>query len=133
MNGYLLDACALIAYLNDEQGADRVLEILRQGKVRITAVNLLEICYDVVRRTGSPDTGRFPIEQAAREGIQIVWSLTPDQLLIAARWKARGRLSLADAVALAVAETDQLRLVTADHHEFDPIEQQSGVIFEWIR
>ncbi|MHB1618528.1 MAG: hypothetical protein ACYCTY_00900 [Sulfuricella sp.] len=42
--------------------------------------------------------------------------------LAAARWKARGRLSLADAIALAIAETRNIKLVCADHHELDPLE-----------
>jgi predicted nucleic acid-binding protein len=39
------------------------------------------------------------------------------------RWsvQARGRISLADCFALALAERVGGTLVTSDHHEFDPI------------
>jgi len=35
--------------------------------------------------------------------------------------KARGRISLADAFAVALAEREQAILVTSDHQEFDPL------------
>jgi PIN domain nuclease of toxin-antitoxin system len=50
VKGYLLDACALIALLTDETGADRV-EALLQGEqsVFMSAVNVLEVAYDAAR------------------------------------------------------------------------------------
>ena len=52
MNGYLLDACALIALLNDEQGAQRVEGILSgDAHVYMSAINVLEVAYDAVRRS----------------------------------------------------------------------------------
>ncbi|OGT00765.1 MAG: hypothetical protein A3F73_05950 [Gallionellales bacterium RIFCSPLOWO2_12_FULL_59_22] len=50
-----------------------------------------------------------------------------------ARWKARGRLSLADAIALAIAETRNLKLVSADHHELDSLEAEGLIRVEWSR
>lgn len=42
MNGYLLDACALIALLNDETGAQRVEAILiGDAPVYMSAINTL--------------------------------------------------------------------------------------------
>lgn len=133
MNGFLLDACALIALLNDEQGCEVVERVLEQGPVFMSAINLLEVCYDTVRRTGKNENADLPRHYIEVEGVTVLWSLSPDELLAAAGWKARGRLSLADAVALAVAQTRGLRLVTADHHELDTIEQLGVVTFEWIR
>jgi PIN domain nuclease of toxin-antitoxin system len=44
MNGYLLYACALIALLNDETGAQRVETILTgDTPVYISAINALEV------------------------------------------------------------------------------------------
>lgn len=133
MNGYLLDACALIALLNDENGAERVEAILDQGGVEMAAINLLEVAYDAVRRTGRPDVADQPLRYAERERVRILWELSEAELLAAARWKARGRLSLADAVALGIAETKGLSLVTSDHHEFDILEPLGLVRFEWLR
>jgi predicted nucleic acid-binding protein len=86
-----------------------------------------------VRRTGRPDVADQPLRYAEQEGVRILWELAERELLAAAHWKARGRLSLADAAALGIAETQGLRLVTADHHEFDAIEPLGWVQFEWIR
>ncbi|MDR2202719.1 MAG: type II toxin-antitoxin system VapC family toxin, partial [Nitrososphaerota archaeon] len=52
-----MDACALIAFLRDEQGAEIVANILkmaREGKVEIcmSSVNLLEVYYDIYRNVG---------------------------------------------------------------------------------
>jgi uncharacterized protein len=49
---YLLDACAIIAYLSDEDGADKVEELLWQsnqetGKLFMHELNLLEVYYGV--------------------------------------------------------------------------------------
>ena len=63
----------------------------------------------------------------------MFWTLSEPEWVAAARWKARGRLSLADAIALAVAEVRGLRLVSADHHELDPLETAGLVKIEWIR
>jgi predicted nucleic acid-binding protein len=35
--------------------------------------------------------------------------------------KARGRISLADCFAVALAEREDAILLTSDHHEFDPL------------
>ncbi len=60
----VLDACALIAFFNDEPGADLVAEALHVVPgVEIAAINLLEIAYDAVRRSGQQrvarDAGQF--------------------------------------------------------------------------
>lgn len=36
-------------------------------------------------------------------------------------------------VALGVAQTRELQLVTADHHEFDLLEPLGWLAFKWIR
>ncbi len=134
MNGYLLDACALIALLNDESGADHV-DALLKGKIPVymSAINALEVAYDAVRRTGNPDVASQSLRLLMREGVDVLWALSEPEWVAAARWKARGRLSLADAIALAVAEVRGLRLVSADHHELDPLETAGLVKIEWIR
>ena len=51
---FVLDACAIIAFLNDEEGADKVEELLWQRErfsctLFIHEINLLEIYYGVYR------------------------------------------------------------------------------------
>ncbi len=134
MNGYLLDACALIALLNDESGAQRVETILSgDAPVYMSAINALEVAYDAVRRSQDNDAADMILRVVTDADVEILWSLTKHEWLAAARWKARGRLSLADAVALAIAEIRDLKLVSADHHELDPIEAEGLIQVEWLR
>jgi len=51
---FVMDACALIAFLRDETGAEVVTTVLRNangGKaaIRMNGINLLEVYYDVYR------------------------------------------------------------------------------------
>ena len=47
MTIYVLDACAVLAYINNEIGADKVEQLLMsQQRVFMASINLLEICYD---------------------------------------------------------------------------------------
>ncbi len=134
MNGFLLDACALIALLNDEPGAQRVEAILSADtSVFMSAINTLEVAYDAVRRSQNNDAAATTLRVVSDANIKILWSLTEEEWLSAARWKARGRLSLADAIALAIAETRNLKLVSADHHELDPLEAEGLIQVEWLR
>ena len=74
MSGPVLDACALIALLRNEPGADRVAELLEANPVcAIGAVNLAEVLYDAARHDGQAmarsilaDIRALPIEIVAR-------------------------------------------------------------------
>lgn len=134
MKGYLLDACALIALLNDEPGAQRVEAILSgDTPVYMSTINTLEVAYDAVRRSKNNEAAAMILRLVSDANIEILWALTEPEWLAAARWKARGRLSLADAIALAIAETRNLKLVSADHHELDPLEAEGLIQVEWLR
>ena len=130
----VLDACALIAFFNDEPGADVVAEALHVVPgVEIAAINLLEIAYDAVRRSGQPHSARDILEAVRKLPISIRRDIGDDVLEMAACLKARFRISLADSVALAVAAVCDAPLVTSDHHEFDAIEAAGITRFLWIR
>lgn len=130
----VLDACALIAFFNDEPGADRVEEILtRVADVRVAAVNVLEVAYDAVRRTGQGGAAVHVLETTENLPCRIEWCMSSRTLEIAARLKGTFRISLADAIALGLAEESNAPLATSDHHEFEPIEAASRAKFIWIR
>ncbi len=134
---YVLDACALIAFLNDEDGAAQVESVIRaaeagQSLVYVNKTNLLEVYYDVYRAEGKERAGQ--VLQALRElPISIVEGLEDRVFAEAGRMKATYRISLADAIALAEARTRKAELVTSDHHEFDVIEKKEDISFHWIR
>ncbi|MEW6622349.1 MAG: PIN domain-containing protein [Bacillota bacterium] len=52
-NVYVLDACALLALINNEQGADRVEAVLREAlngnfEVYMNKINVYEVYYGIL-------------------------------------------------------------------------------------
>jgi predicted nucleic acid-binding protein len=130
----VLDACALIAFLNDEPGADLVDEILRQAPaVHISAINLLEVAYDAIRTTGEDKAANEIIDAVGQLPIDIRWHIDRRVIAIAARYKSKYRISLADSIALGHAEHQNAPLATSDHHEFEPLEAAGIARILWIR
>jgi predicted nucleic acid-binding protein len=130
----VLDACSLIAYFNDEPGAEIVAGILQDvPSVEIPAINLLEIAYDSVRRTGQNSAAHDILEAVRQLPISIRWEMDDEILKSAARFKAHFKISIADAIALAVAHSRDAPLVSSDHHEFDALETAGQSRFIWIR
>ncbi len=130
----VLDACALIAFLNDEPGAEVVAAILKEiPSVEMSAVNLLEIAYDAIRTSGDPQAGRKLLDVIDQLPIKIHWQIDDQVFHLAARFKASFRISLADAFALGLAQTLNAALVSSDHHEFDHLEANGSARFIWIR
>ena len=133
----VLDACAMIAFFNNEDGADKVEELLWQGNrapnsLFMHEINLLEIYYGVYR-----DESRELAEQTYVKildlPIKVVTGLRKNVFKEAGRLKAVYRISLADSIALAEAKIRRIPLVTCDHHEFDPIQDKNELDFYWIR
>ena len=134
MRGYVLDACALIALFNGEEGKTVLERVFVSGQpIRIAAVNVLEVAYDAVRSQKNAHAAKEVLDCVEKLGIEIVWTMTSTVLLHAAEFKSQGRISLADSIALALALDSGAKLVTADHHEFDAFEQAGLDVFEWIR
>jgi PIN domain nuclease of toxin-antitoxin system len=134
---YVLDACAVIAFLNDEEGAHRVEQLLSQGDqapntLFMHEINLLEIYYGVYR-----DESKELAEQTYAKlfdlPIKFVTGLRENVFKEAGRLKAVYKISLADSIALAEAKIRRIPLVTCDHHEFDPIQDKNELDFFWIR
>lgn len=119
----VLDTSAMVAALQGEAGADRVLEILRQARQRRLRLHtsflcMMEVEYLTIRRFG---------ESRAEQVTATVlnWPLevhesTPAWRNRAARIKSRGGLSLADAWIAALALSLDADLVHKDR-EFDSV------------
>jgi PIN domain nuclease of toxin-antitoxin system len=135
---YILDACALLAFLNKEDGWEKVMGLLTEAiagnaQVSMHSINLIEVYYDRLRLGDARKLDAF-ILAAFESPIQIVDTITRPLLDEAARIKAVfRRISLADAVGLATAHCMDGIFVTADHHELDAVEQSGSVRFLWIR
>lgn len=133
----ILDACALIAFLNEEPGKDVVKEVLMKAYTGETTVimnklNLLEVYYDIYRRCGKAAAAEMH-EVIADTPIHVISELSNDVFNEAGRLKATYKISIADSVALAEASVSGGSLLTSDHHEFDVVEQSEGIKFHWIR
>jgi len=134
---YVLDACALIAFLNDEAGADIVEELLRKSDPQVPnlflhRLNLLEVYYCIYREVG-PETSEQALGRIRALPVTEVTEISYEAFLEAGRLKAIYRLSLADSIAAAEANVRGASLVTADHHEFDFIAARENISFLWIR
>ena len=134
---YVLDACALIAVLSNEEGADKVVSIyeralLGKAEIVINAVNLLEVYYDDYRVHGKASADKM-IKDVKALSVNIISEIDESLISEAGRLKASYKISLADAIALAQAKVMDARLLTSDHHEMDKIEASEPINFLWIR
>ncbi|MCL2199722.1 MAG: PIN domain-containing protein [Defluviitaleaceae bacterium] len=137
MKRYILDANALLALLRNEQGADKVADIINaanKGKVKITMhkANLLEVYYDLVR-SYSKDKADEILAEIKKRPIEINPEITDEIFTEAGRFKAMYKISFADSFALAQAKVLGGALLTSDHHEFDVIEGKEDIEFDWVR
>ncbi|MDR2167577.1 MAG: type II toxin-antitoxin system VapC family toxin [Clostridiales bacterium] len=135
---FILDACALIAFLKDEEGAEIVGNLISgayRGEIDlfINRVNLMEVYYGFYRSRGKEYALRF-LRTVGKWKINV-YDFTDEVLIEAGRLKVSYRISLADSVVLGQAIVSGAVLLTADHHEFNIIEKQGleGIEFCWIR
>ena len=137
MKRYVFDACALIAFINDEEGASLVEQLLveasfRRCSISINKFNLLEVYYGYLREKGETFAENI-LNIVENSDIQVCDVLSDELLRSASNFKISYKISLADAMALAQAYVENALLVTADHHEMDVVEKESKVDFCWIR
>ena len=138
MNDYLLDACALIALFNDEDGAVVVSDLLDRAKlgeitVSINAANLIEVYYDRIRVIGSAKADAIIREMQDTFPLSIIETIDFNIVREAACLKALGKMSFADTILVATAICTGATIVSCDHVELGPIERQGNVPFLWIR
>jgi PIN domain nuclease of toxin-antitoxin system len=114
----VLDASALLAYLNAEPGAQAIEEALSRPAF-IGAANWAEVLTKLVDQTGDPvetilDRLR---EQKIIDGLLTVLPFTADEAVASARLRPATRpfgLSLGDRAAVALAQRLELPVLTAD-------------------
>ena len=128
----VLDSFALLAFLRGEAGDDKVAALLEKAGERdlplpMTEVNYAEVQYIILRKDGAArwadvarDLPTLPIEfhPADRELSDL-----------AADFKSRFSLSLADAFAAALARKHKAELVTGDP-EFKAVEKEIKI--NWL-
>ncbi|HRF51004.1 MAG TPA: type II toxin-antitoxin system VapC family toxin [Anaerolineales bacterium] len=131
---YVLDSFAVLAYFEGEPGMARVRTLLSEATkgllaLHLSIINLGEILYTVEREQGLVAAQRA---LAALDQLPVqVHPADRGVVLLAARVKARYRISYADAFAVVVAQEKQAVLLTGDP-EFKPLETDRMLKVEWL-
>ena len=128
----VLDSFALIAYFRDEPGAEVVENLLvtageKDNPLHMTDVNYAEVKYSIVKKYGVKEW-----TEAAKilQGLPLEFHPTNRALAdTAADFKARFKISLADAFAAALAKEKKGELVTGDP-EFKALLKEIKI--EWL-
>jgi predicted nucleic acid-binding protein len=134
---YTLDACALIALLDEEKGAEVVEGLIvkainNEVTLFMSVINYTEVYYDRLRRSSADKVLSF-LQWMDRLPITIVETTSKAVAREAARIKAHNRIPIGDAIGLATAASLDASFVTSDHSDFDAIEPKVHVPFLWIR
>jgi ribonuclease VapC len=116
---FVLDTSALFTLIEDEDGADRVEEVLRQHEIIIPWVAILEVMY-ISRREYGDEVANRRYAMLKKLNARIIWEADEPTLLVAARLKATGRLSLADSIIAATAIQHRATLLHKDP-EYDTL------------
>ena len=131
---YILDAYAMIAFLRKELGSIVVEEILldKNNRCYAHAINLCEVYYDFWRVGG-----RVAAEQAIED--LLVLGIVERNDFNRFFWKEVGKIkannkaSLADCIAVVLANRLGGTVLTSDHHEFDKLAQNKVCSIQFIR
>ena len=138
VSDYLLDACAVLAFFDDEKGADVVSSLIDRAKnseinLSINAANLIEVYYDRIRVIGAENAKEIIRKIYENSPISIIENLSPDIVREASRLKALGKMSFADTILVATARCTGATIVSCNHVELEPVERQENIPFLWIR
>lgn len=106
----VLDASAILAFLQDEDGSDTVEAALRDS-TRCGAANWSEVAQKVLAANRDWDLVRALLDSY---GVEVEPVLADDAERAARRWTRGERLSLADRLCLALAERVGEPVLTAD-------------------
>ncbi len=132
MKRYVFDSYAMIAYFEDEPGADRVAQILRQliqGKAKgyMSVVNWGEVYYNTMREEGIAEAEKV-ILQLDKFPIQIA-EVNRNFAYEAAKLKGKYRIAYADCFAVALSVKLNASLVTGDP-EFRKLKERISI--QWV-
>lgn len=126
----VLDSFALLAYLKKEKGFDKVKRLLASEgpQVFINDINLGEVYYIIARERGADKADYF---------ISVIFPSLPinhvsnslQEVIEAARIKAKYSLSYADCFAVATARRESAPLITGDP-EFKKV--QDIIKIDWL-
>ena len=131
---YILDAWAVVAWLEKESGYLRVHELIEKAdskeiKLSMSIINLGEVLYRSGKLYGITEATRTERRIRALP-INILAPVEEKLVMRAAYLKAQHPISYADAFAAALAEQEKAILVTGDR-DFKQVEKKIKI--EWLR
>lgn len=117
MKKYVLDTHSVIAYLEGEESGRGLIPILEnavenKAVLFLSVVNWGEVYYIALREGGKERAGLY-LSVIDKYPVEIV-DADKELTLAAARYKARYKMSYADAFACGLAEMKNASLVTGD-------------------
>lgn len=132
MKPVVLDSYALIAFLNKEDGYDRVSEIFEKcteadEEALMCVVNLGEVYYQALR-VGGEQKAKFFLEIVKALPINVV-EANINLTIMASEIKTFNKMSYADAYAAALAKLKKATLITGDK-EFKVLENEIKI--SWL-
>ena len=131
-NTFVLDAFAMLAYLQKESGSERVRELLSAGQkdksVIMNAINIGEVYYILARERSVEEADFFIDLIVPALNIRVELNGIQD-VMAAARIKASYAISYADAFAAATARKYAAVLVSGDP-DFRHVEKLIDI--EWL-
>ncbi len=132
MKDILFDSHAILKFYQDEDGADKVENLLissREGGLKsyISEINLGEIYYKIIRRLGLA-SAKNHLEQFSELPVRVI-PPSSDIILSASEIKAEYAISYADCFAVATALSVEASIVTGDP-EFKKVEHLVEIV--WI-
>lgn len=123
MASLVFDACALVAFAYDEEGADLLETYLAsdENTCFVHSLNFCEFYYQAYRRSSKNDAARM-VEEFLETGLILRNDMDIEFWQDAGELKAsHKKVSLADCCAIALAKRLDAELVTSDHHELDAL------------
>lgn len=129
---YLLDACALIAYLTGEPGSEIVAQCFKKNvHVAMHKLNLFEVYYGFYFEQGEKCANEI-LADVKKMKIEIISDFSDDMLQLAGRLKASYRISSADSILVAQAMQLNATILSYDLQELYKLEELEQVKFFWI-
>ena len=132
-----LDACALIAFLAGQAGAEVVEQVLaraamNQGRVSIHRANLGEVYYLKLRAAGRKAADAL-LAELAKLPLEVADVFDERLMREAAGFKVRFGLLYLDAIAAGWASIAGASLMTTDHRGFAPLARAEALTILWAR
>ena len=137
MKVFVIDACALIAYLFDEEGSDFFQSLLIQARnseieMVMHFANLGEVYYDTLKRN-DVSVAQEIYRNIKKLPVKFESGISDEMIYKIGELKTTYRISYADAFAASLAIMLKAELLTSDHKEFEPLKQAGTVNIAWLR